>query len=208
MSTQTREARTEILIVNGAFRANQQDDLLAMSDELFDTVEAQAIKANAADGTTLPGPQGGTGGASKSDSNTPTEASGTTEGDVDGTHLEDDEKGSCPHCGAVKANENVILDVPSFIANAPAGIRDSMQEMYNAHEAKRLNLIKGLKANGRCQFTDEELGGKSMVELNKLASLGAVKTDFSGQAGAPKTNEAKRTGFAPPVPKMDFSNRK
>ena len=64
-------------------------------------------------------------------------------------------------------------------------------------------LIAELKANKANTFTECELKGKSLDELQKLAALAKVKVDFTTNGGEVKTNK-EESRYADPMPEMTF----
>lgn len=71
-------------------------------------------------------------------------------------------------------------------ASDPAA-RDAFNAVVNQAKAQEASLREKLLANKDCPFSKEELEGKNLVELTKLAALAKVNTpapDFSANAGA------------------------
>jgi len=98
-----------------------------------------------------------------------------------------------------------------FIANAPEGIRETLERSYKRDQELKANLVKSLLDNKRNVFTKEQLESKTMDELEALTKLADVPVDYSGQGGEPVQNEIKDnerhedgTGV-PDVPKMKWN---
>lgn len=75
-----------------------------------------------------------------------------------------------------------------------------MQEQKRLYDMKRTKIIEGLIANKRNTFTKEELDGKTLRELEGLASLAKVDVDYSLNAANQETivNEEVETEMAMP----------
>jgi len=78
--------------------------------------------------------------------------------------------------------EPKVLTFDELVANASAEQRDMIMSGVKMATDKRNSIIEGiLKVNSG--FTKEELGAKDLAELEKLAGLAKVKSDFSANAG-------------------------
>jgi len=99
-----------------------------------------------------------------------------------------------------------------YIANAPEGIRDMLNVGLRTHEAQRQELIANVKANKKNVFTDEQLGVKSLGELQCLAALCVPEKPAkpvplyygaSTPAPAPVENEVTEVPLSAPVMSWD-----
>jgi len=106
---------------------------------------------------------------------------------------------------AVK-NQETPKTAAEYIANAPAGIKEMLQNGLNSYEAKKAKLIKQITANERCTFKKEQLEAKDVMELESIAKL-AVVANYNGQGNPDGEAEANaETPLAAPV--MNFDSRK
>jgi hypothetical protein len=108
-------------------------------------------------------------------------------------------------------NKKVTVTFEEILANA-GEYKEMIEDSVGLYREKRKGLIGSIMKNKRNPYTQEELEGKDMKELGKLAAL-AVEADYSGNA--PKetvevqANERKEDGSGvPDVPKMKWSNGK
>jgi len=70
-----------------------------------------------------------------------------------------------------------------YIAAAPPGIREMLEDGMRTQEQRRTELITQLKASNRCDYTDDELKTMRIKDLERLAKLAAVPS-YAGQAPA------------------------
>jgi len=70
-----------------------------------------------------------------------------------------------------------------YVANAPAEIKEVLDAGLKMQREKKANLVKGLLANKRNKFTEDQLKDKAVDELEKMAELANVPVDFSAQVG-------------------------
>lgn len=79
-----------------------------------------------------------------------------------------------------------------YIANAPEGVREVLQEGVRAAAAKRSGLISQIRSAAGNPFSEQELQAKTTEELEKLGRFAGVKMDYSGRALAqPAPTEAE-----------------
>lgn len=81
-----------------------------------------------------------------------------------------------------------VLSAAEYIAQAPAEIRSVLEESMRTQKARKDELIKGLKASNRCDYSDDELNGMSIRDLERMSKL-AVVPNYAG-AGPVRTNAA------------------
>ncbi|KKK83116.1 hypothetical protein LCGC14_2796590, partial [marine sediment metagenome] len=80
-----------------------------------------------------------------------------------------------------KPKEPATLE--SYIEQAPAEIQDVLGEGVRLQRERKDALIKALKGNDRCDYTEKELEAHSIRDLEKLAKLAKIPT-FIGNTGA------------------------
>lgn len=91
----------------------------------------------------------------------------------------------------IKAFQERIKTPEDFLKIAPADMRDLFANGLKLHQEQRKVLIEKVAAYSDA-FTREELAGKSMEELNKLAKLIPTPVDYSGLgAGGVNANTSK-----------------
>ncbi|MGD9726392.1 MAG: DUF2213 domain-containing protein [Nitrospiraceae bacterium] len=101
-----------------------------------------------------------------------------------------------------------VLSAAEYIASAPDGVREMLEESMRTHDDKRNALIKALKDSGRCEFTDEELKTFNTKRLEKLLKLADVPTyetvAIPGrvESFANRGNGADDPMAAPPAPNV------
>jgi hypothetical protein len=98
-----------------------------------------------------------------------------------------------------------VQTADEYINAAPPAVREALQSAMRTHEIQKSSAIKALIETKRCAFSEAELKGMSLEQLEKLVQLAAVP-DYSGLGGpaqAPRANTAERfSGFAPPPPRL------
>lgn len=77
-----------------------------------------------------------------------------------------------------------------YIANAPEGVREVLEDGVRAAAAKRSGLVAHIKAAANNPFTDGDLNAKTTRELEQLARFAGVKVDYSGRAAAQSPSTA------------------
>ena len=94
---------------------------------------------------------------------------------------------------ALKVLRESIQTPEQFLQVVPAEMRDQFQSGLQLHKEKREGLIAQLKAYEANAFTDEELQGKSTVELEKLTKFIPTRTNYAPFGGngnpAPQVNQ-------------------
>ncbi len=76
-----------------------------------------------------------------------------------------------------------------YIANAPEGMRDTLQRSVARDKSIQTGLVTALVANKRCKFTEDQLNVKSIEELQTLSELGSVDVDYGGNNPDLSVNE-------------------
>lgn len=100
--------------------------------------------------------------------------------------------------------------VDQYIANAPAGIRDVLQNSLQIHEAEKAKTIAIITANKLNTFTADQLKGKPLGELKAIAALAAPApkpaVNYGGAAEpAVQNGVVTEEPLVPPV--MNFSRK-
>jgi hypothetical protein len=108
------------------------------------------------------------------------------------------------------------VTLESFLANAPAEIRETLQRGVQMQAAQKLQLITALKATGRCKFNDQQLNGMDITMLESLVDLAHPGNDYSGVAPAGSSQMMQQAAnltvnegdqaFAPPPPRLGATN--
>lgn len=114
-----------------------------------------------------------------------------------------DDKGDDDKSGDDKGGEeetptdNKAMTVNEFIENAPEGMQETLKRAYARDKQIHNKLVNELKANARCDFTEDELKAKTISELEKMATLCQVDVDYSAGAGTVVENDDDTIGSAP-----------
>jgi hypothetical protein len=87
-----------------------------------------------------------------------------------------------------------------FLAAAPAEIAEVLNEGVSLRNQRRDDLVKGLQANERCTYTEDELKGMSLGGLEKLAKIANIP-DYGGQGGGLRTH-AEDPNAVPDAPNV------
>ena len=74
--------------------------------------------------------------------------------------------------------------VEEFIGTAPDAFKPLLTNALARENATKAALVKGLLANSRNKFTEEQLNAKGTGELEQLVTLGAVEVSYEGKSGA------------------------
>lgn len=91
--------------------------------------------------------------------------------------------------------------VDEYLADAPAGVREVLQEGVRMQKNKVDTLVKGLLANSRNEFSEEELRAMHVPQLEKLAKV-ANLPDYSAQGGASFATNSSNDDAVPEMPKL------
>lgn len=91
------------------------------------------------------------------------------------------------------------LSVNEYIAQAPEEMRDMLSAGMRMHEQKKSSLVSLLVANENCDYGEAELKTMKLGDLEKLAKLAQISTNYSGQAPAiqPKSEPKAEEAFTP-----------
>jgi hypothetical protein len=95
-----------------------------------------------------------------------------------------------------------------FLSTASPEIREVLNEGVSLRNQRRDDLVKGLKANERCSFTEDELKAMSLDGLEKLARIANIPS-FAGQGGGLRTHMGEDPSAVPEAPSVfDLPERK
>ncbi len=90
---------------------------------------------------------------------------------------------------------NKAITAEEYINQAPPEVREVLNSSLSLQKQKKAALVKGLLDNQNNRFSEEALNAKSLEELENLASLAQVDTDFSLQGNngkQPTDNEVPK----------------
>jgi len=95
------------------------------------------------------------------------------------------------------------VDVPetleAFVESAPEAYRDKLVAALAREDTVKAELVKGLLANERNEFSEEELKAKTTTNLERLVTLGRVEVDFAAKPGAPASEDKNAVAPMPLV---------
>lgn len=83
--------------------------------------------------------------------------------------------------------------VEEYIAAAPREVQSMLRNGMSLHDEQKAKLIETIIANKQNQFTKEDLQGREVDELRRLAALATVPApaNYGGQAPVPTGNTAE-----------------
>jgi len=96
------------------------------------------------------------------------------------------------------------LTADEYVAEAPDEIKEVLSRSLKRDREVKAEVIKGLIANKRNKFTEDQLKAKGLDELEALASLAQVEVDYTGKGGPPVDNVTEGSSEAPPMPEMTW----
>ena len=107
-----------------------------------------------------------------------------------------------------KANkEDKPLTTEEYIAKAPEAIQDVLANAMKLQDEQKAAIVKGLLANKRNTFTEDQLKSKKLDELKALAGLAQVDVDYSGNGIS--ANKQEDNGDVLVLPTLeDFKTKK
>ena len=79
------------------------------------------------------------------------------------------------------------LTAQEYIGKAPEAIQEVLTNAMKLQDEQKDTIIKGLLANKRNPFTEDQLKAKKIDELQSLAQLAQVDVDYSGNGGSVNT---------------------
>jgi hypothetical protein len=104
------------------------------------------------------------------------------------------------------------MSVEEYIASAPEGIRDVLQNSVMVHNQHKETLVKGLLSTNRCKFSETELKAMPLAQLQGMAALADIPAEpaptinYAGQ-GVPRTNAGNEDDSAIPAPPLVFAKK-
>jgi hypothetical protein len=128
----------------------------------------------------------------------------TTIGGDDGNNDNDDDDGDEAAAAALAASQAAAHDDPvpittdAYVAAAPAEMQAVLKSSLGMHRARKAALVAGLIANARCKFTEPQLNGKDIEELENITAM-APDISYEG-AGAGSFTVAEDGDTPPPAP--------
>lgn len=87
--------------------------------------------------------------------------------------------------------------VEEYIAEAPAPVREVLQNSLNTYNEEKTKLVEQLSANKQCAFTKEDLSQRPLGELRNLARLAGVSVvsaptpNYAGQGNVTGNTEVE-----------------
>jgi len=107
--------------------------------------------------------------------------------------------------------------VEALLANASPAVKAEVESALAVKKEAKAKAVAAIKANERNKFTDEELNGKTIAELNKLAEMLAPAqapaaapapaqepvVNMSGKSTAPTANQSAEDEV-PEMPRIEF----
>jgi hypothetical protein len=98
-----------------------------------------------------------------------------------------------------------------LLDNASPELKASIKAMQDNYRRQKEGVIAGLRASGRCRFSDEQLAAKDLDELNALSELANVP-NYGGLAPgapvvanqAPAYGQRTNNGMGVPLPEPAF----
>ena len=93
--------------------------------------------------------------------------------------------------------------VEDYIKAAPAGMQEVLNSGIRAHNSRRTELTKQIKANSKNKFEDKALTAFPLETLENLAAL-AITEDYSTRGG-PRYSEENPNAIPMPEPVFDLS---
>lgn len=89
-----------------------------------------------------------------------------------------------------------------FIAKAPEGIRQVLQQSLNDRKAEHDKMVAALEKNERCVYSLQELKAKENEELKKLLAFAGENEDYSLSGDGVRANAANEDDAVPQMPKL------
>jgi hypothetical protein len=117
---------------------------------------------------------------------------------VDKKKPEANDKDADPKPNADDKAEPATVD--EYIANAPAEVQSVLKRSVARDRIVKADLVKGLMANKRNKFTEEQLKAKDIDELEVLAELGQVDVDYTLSRGTASVEANDDDSPPAPIP--------
>ena len=181
MSTQSE--RVDALISNESTAFTQDDHkwLSTLTDEQLDKVTPN-VQAEESDDAA---------NAASEDS----KAENLDESDKDSEGAEE-LAANASNIACQNAQKAQVATPDDFIKQAPSEIQEVLNDGLKLHRSQKDELVKGLLANNRCEYTEKELREMPIDGLRKLSKLGNLP-NYSGR-GSPRALEAENSDTSIP----------
>ena len=88
--------------------------------------------------------------------------------------------------------------VEEYIAAAPVEMQEVLTESIRLHADRKGKIVKALKANDRCDYSEEELQAMSVTDLERMSKLANVPTYAGAAPSAPRT-QSKQDDSPPKI---------
>jgi hypothetical protein len=96
--------------------------------------------------------------------------------------------------------------VEEYISNAPEEMQNVLRDGHRMHKSKKTEIVKGLLANKRNTFTEDQLNSKDIVELEALSVLAqSAPADFT--MNSPDASVSQGDDEPLIMPSLDFSKK-
>jgi len=167
-----REERIAALIKDGKVKEEDKEHLAALNDATFDSLFPRETKSEEEEGKQKEG---------EGQKQTPTPAANKPK-ETKGKEAEGKKEGEG------------IVTVEEYVQNAPAEVREGLTRMVENDKKQKAEMVKAILASKRNSFSEDELNGMAINQLEKLVELAAPEANYAGRAnGKPKPamNEPK-----------------
>lgn len=184
MNTQSEKVDALIANEGTAFTKDDHEWLSSMSEEQLDKIiPNEQAKESSSDSANTSVSEDSTTQSAKTDSN--------QSENVESKALE-----------ASQGKDALVVSMATpdeFIKGAPAEIQEVLTDSLRLHRDQKDTLVKGLLANARCEYSEDELKDMQIANLRKLSKLGDLP-DYTG-CGSPKALESDSSQI-PPTPEV------
>lgn len=118
---------------------------------------------------------------------------------------------AAPAAAPAKTEDPKPVTLESYVSQAPREIQEVLTNGLEIYNEEKNKLVEVILANKRNAFSKEELSGRPLGELRRIARLAEVEVpttatrsvNYAGQAPVPTVNDAKEEAMGLPV--MNFS---
>lgn len=119
---------------------------------------------------------------------------------TDPSKEEDDNAASTTGTVSTSSKDEVTpISLQDYVKEAPVEIQEVLNQGVALQREQKAGFITGILANKRCKFTQEELEGKGLDELKKLAEL-SDDADYSIRPNAGSLLDNSDSDAAPEAP--------
>ncbi len=99
--------------------------------------------------------------------------------------------------------EETEVTPEKFLEQAPPEMREVLAEGLKMHRQRKDAIVKGLIANSRCEFSEDDLNAMDLVALERLAKLSNMP-NFAGQGGGTTVTTNEESDDQAPAPPVAF----